>query len=46
MSNVLISYDKAQRFFEDELVPDATLEDIDDRLVQDFKNRFDILDLR
>lgn len=38
-----LSYDKGQRFFEDELVPDAA-EDIDDRLVQDFKNRFDILD--
>lgn len=24
-------------------MPDATLEDIDDNLVQDFKNRFDIL---
>ncbi|MGC4432283.1 ATP-dependent DNA helicase, partial [Streptococcus suis] len=30
------------RFFEDEVVPDASLEDIDDSLVQDFKNRFDI----
>ncbi|HFU3804483.1 TPA: ATP-binding protein [Streptococcus suis] len=39
-----LSYDKGQRFFEDEVVPDATLEDIDDRLVQDFKNRFDISD--
>lgn len=39
-----LAYDKGQRFFEDEVVPDATLEDIDDRLVQDFKNRFDILD--
>lgn len=37
-----LSYDKGQRFFEDEVVPDATLEDIEDRLVQDFKNRFDI----
>lgn len=37
-----LSYDKGQRFFEDEVVPDATLEDIDDGLVQDFKNRFDI----
>ncbi|HFI0456793.1 TPA: ATP-binding protein [Streptococcus suis] len=39
-----LSYDKGQRFFEDEVVPDATLEDIDDHLVQDFKNRFDISD--
>ena len=37
-----LSYDKGQRFFEDEVVPDASLEDIDDSLVQDFKNRFDI----
>lgn len=37
-----LSYDKGQRFFEDEIVPDASLEDIDDSLVQDFKNRFDI----
>lgn len=37
-----LSYDKGQRFFEDEVVPDATLEDIDDNLVQNFKNRFDI----
>ena len=37
-----LSYDKGQRFFEDEVVPDANLEDIDDNLVQDFKNRFDI----
>lgn len=37
-----LSYDKGQRFFEDEIVPAATLEDIDDNLVQDFKNRFDI----
>ncbi len=39
-----LSYDKGQRFFEDEVVADATLEDIDDDLVQDFKNRFDIAD--
>ncbi|HFI0134455.1 TPA: ATP-binding protein [Streptococcus suis] len=39
-----LSYDKGQRFFEDEIVSDATLEDIDDHLVQDFKNRFDISD--
>lgn len=39
-----LSYDKGQRFFEDEVVADATLEDIDDSLVQDFKNRFDISD--
>ncbi len=32
-----LSYDKGQRFFEDELVSDATLEDIDDSLVQDKK---------
>ncbi len=32
-----LSYDKGQRFFEDEIVSDATLEDIDDHLVQDFK---------
>lgn len=38
------TYDKGQRFFEDEVVADATLEDIDDSLVQDFKNRFDISD--
>ena len=37
-----LSYDKGQRFFEDEIVPDASLEDIDVSLVQDFKNRFDI----
>ena len=37
-----LSYDRGQRFFEDETIPDATLEDIDDNLVQDFKNRFDI----
>lgn len=37
-----LSYDKGQRFFEDEIVPDAILEDIDIRLVEDFKNRFDI----
>ncbi|HEM4708577.1 TPA: putative DNA binding domain-containing protein [Streptococcus suis] len=37
-----LSYDKGQRFFEDEVVPDARLKDIDDSLVQDFKNRFDI----
>ena len=37
-----LSYDKGQRFFEDEVVPDASLKDIDDSLVQDFKNRFDI----
>lgn len=37
-----LSYDKGQRFFKVENVPDATLEDIDDNLVQDFKNRFDI----
>ncbi len=37
-----LSYDKGQRFFEDEVVPDATMEDIDDNLVQNFKNRFDI----
>ncbi|HFI0394103.1 TPA: ATP-binding protein [Streptococcus suis] len=41
---IQLSYDKGQRFFEDEVVPDATLEDIDDHLVQDFKNRFDISD--
>lgn len=29
-----LSYDKGQRFFEDEVVADATLEDIDDSLVQ------------
>ncbi|HFI0129995.1 TPA: ATP-binding protein [Streptococcus suis] len=39
-----LSYDKGQRFFEDEVVPDASLEDIDDHLVQEFKNRFDISD--
>ncbi|HFI0443233.1 TPA: ATP-binding protein [Streptococcus suis] len=39
-----LAYDKGQRFFEDEVVPDATLDDIDDNLVQDFKNRFDISD--
>lgn len=39
-----LSYDKGQRFFEDEVVSDASLEDIDDSLVQDFKNRFDISD--
>ena len=39
-----LSYDKGQRFFEDEVVADATLEDIDNELVQDFKNRFDISD--
>ncbi|CCW41715.1 ATP-dependent DNA helicase recG [Streptococcus agalactiae ILRI112] len=39
-----LSYDKGQRFFEDEVVADATFEDIDDDLVQDFKNRFDIAD--
>lgn len=39
-----LSYDKGQRFFEYEVVSDATLEDIDDHLVQDFKNRFDISD--
>ncbi|HFI0302769.1 TPA: ATP-binding protein [Streptococcus suis] len=37
-----LSYDKGQRFFEDEVVPDASLEDIDDSLVQDFKNHFDV----
>ncbi|HEM4768543.1 TPA: putative DNA binding domain-containing protein [Streptococcus suis] len=37
-----LSYDKGQRFFEDEVAPDASLKDIDDSLVQDFKNRFDI----
>lgn len=37
-----LAYDKGQRFFEDEVIPDATLEDIDTRLVQDFKNCFDI----
>ncbi|MCO0810404.1 ATP-dependent DNA helicase, partial [Streptococcus suis] len=37
-----LSYDLGQRFFEDEVVPDASLEDIDVSLVQDFKNRFDI----
>ena len=39
-----LAYDKGQRFFEDEVVPDASLEDIDDSLVQEFKNRFDISD--
>lgn len=39
-----LSYDKGQRFFEDEVVSDVTLEEIDDSLVQDFKNRFDISD--
>lgn len=39
-----LAYDKGQRFFEDEVVPDASLEDIDDGLVQEFKNRFDISD--
>lgn len=37
-----LNYDKGQRLFEDEIVSDASLEDIDYNLVQDFKNRFDI----
>ncbi|CYV11815.1 ATP-dependent DNA helicase [Streptococcus suis] len=36
------SYDKGQRFFEDEFVPDASLEDIDETIVQDFKSHFDL----
>ena len=37
-----LSYDKGQRFFEDEIVSDATLEDIDETIVQDFKSHFDL----
>lgn len=37
-----LSYDKGQRFFEDEFVPDASLEDIDETIVQDFKSHFDL----
>ncbi|MCQ9225806.1 ATP-binding protein [Streptococcus suis] len=37
-----LSYDKGQRFFEDEVVPDASLEDIDETIVQDFKSHFDL----
>ncbi len=37
-----LSYDKGQRFFEDEVVPDASLEDIDESIVQDFKSHFDL----
>lgn len=37
-----LSYDKGQRFFEDEVVLDATLEDIDENIVQDFKSHFDL----
>lgn len=37
-----LSYDKGQRFFEDETVLDATLEDIDENIVQDFKSHFDL----
>ncbi|HFU3789859.1 TPA: ATP-binding protein [Streptococcus suis] len=37
-----LSYDKEQRFFEDEFVPDASLEDIDETIVQDFKSHFDL----
>lgn len=36
-----LSYDKGQRFFEDELVPDASLDDIDENLVNEYKKRFD-----
>ncbi|MCC9884949.1 ATP-binding protein, partial [Streptococcus agalactiae] len=32
-----LSYDKGQRFFEDELVPDASLDDIDENLVNEYK---------
>ncbi|WP_105113872.1 ATP-binding protein [Streptococcus suis] len=39
---IQLSYDKGQRFFEDEVVPDASLEDIDESIVQDFKSHFDL----
>ena len=39
---IQLSYDKGQRFFEDEIIEDATLDDIDELLVQDFKDHFDI----
>lgn len=36
-----LTYDKGQRFFEDEIVPDANLEDLDGDLIDDYKQRFD-----
>ena len=39
---IQLSYDKGQRFFEDEIIEDATLDDIDELLVNDFKEHFDI----
>lgn len=41
---IQLSYDKGQRFFEDEIVPDASLDDIDEGLVDEYKSRFDSSD--
>ena len=36
-------YDKGQRFFEDEIVQDATIDDIDEELVKEYLSHFDIM---
>lgn len=37
---IQLSYDKGQRSFEDEVVSDATMEDIDTSLVNDYRSKF------
>lgn len=38
-------YDKGQRFFEDEIVEDATLDDIDEELIEQYKDKLGITDI-
>ena len=41
---IQLNYDRGQRFFEDEIVPDASLDDIDEALVDEYKSKFDSSD--
>lgn len=40
-----LQYDRGQRYFEDEIVPEATLNDIDENLINEYKIIMDISDL-
>ena len=41
---IQLNYDRGQRFFEDEIVSDASLDDIDEALVDEYKSKFDSSD--
>lgn len=39
---IQLDYDKGQRFFEDEIIPNATLSDLNPELVKKFETRFNV----